>query len=158
MCVLGIDFGQKRVGLALSDPEARYALPLTTLERRNDRSLAREICRLAGERGVVKLILGEPLGLDGERGEAAQRVRRFGSRLERASGLPLEYVDEALTSVEAEARLKEMGVDPRSNPGRVDALAAQILLQEALAREETGPGNCEPAKPGTRRTKSEATA
>ncbi|MCH9651113.1 MAG: Holliday junction resolvase RuvX [Deltaproteobacteria bacterium] len=135
MCVLGIDFGEKRVGLALSDPKARYAIPLTTLERRNDRSVAREICRLAAERGVVRLVLGEPLGLDGNRGEAAQRVRRFGNRLEKTSGLPLQYVDEALTSVEAEAQLREMGVDPRKNPGRVDSLAAQILLQEALARQ-----------------------
>lgn len=138
MCVLGIDFGEKRVGLALSDPQARYAIPLTTLERRNDRSVAREISRLAAERGVVRLVLGEPLGLDGTRGDAAQRVRRFGARLEKTSGLPLQYVDEALTSVEAEAQLREVGVDPRKNPGRVDALAAQILLQEALEREALG--------------------
>ena len=131
---LGIDFGERRIGLAISDPEGRIALPLTTLERRNDRSAVRQIAEIARSEGVARLVLGEPVGLDGERGPAAERVRRFGEKLAQVSGLPLEWVGEALTTVEAGERLRQAGIDPRREPGRIDAVAAQILLQEALDR------------------------
>lgn len=134
MCVLAIDFGERRIGLAISDPEGRLALPLDTLERTGDRQAQRHIARLVAERGVTSLVVGEPRRLDGSRGSAAERVRGFAQRLAEKTGLPLELVDEALTSVEATARLRDAGVDPRRHPGRVDALAAQILLQEALDR------------------------
>ncbi|HET7291873.1 MAG TPA: Holliday junction resolvase RuvX, partial [Vicinamibacteria bacterium] len=84
--------------------------------------------------GVERLVVGEPVGLDGTRGEAALRARRFGERLAELTGLPLEMVNESLTSVEAAERLRAAGVDPRRNPERLDAVAAQILLQEALDR------------------------
>lgn len=134
MRALGIDFGERRIGLAVSDPEGRLAVPLTTFERRDDRRAARRIAAVAREEGVGLLVLGEPRGLDGSRGSAAERVARFGRRLTDATGLPLELVDEALTSREAERRLREAGVDPARDPARVDAVAAQILLQEALDR------------------------
>jgi len=131
---LGIDFGEKRIGLAISDPEGRLAVPLTTLERRKDRAAVAQIAEIARREGVGRLVLGEPVGLDGRRGEAAERVRRFGEKLAAAAGLPLEMVNEALTTVEAAERLREAGVDPRREPERLDAIAAQILLQEALDR------------------------
>ena len=134
MRALGIDFGEKRIGLAISDGEGRMAVPLTTLERRDDRSAAARIAEIAASEGVGRLVLGEPVGLDGTRGPAAERVRRFGEKLAAAAGLPLELIEESLTSVEAEERLREAGVDPRRNPARVDAVAAQILLQDALDR------------------------
>ncbi len=141
---LGIDFGEKRIGLAISDPAGRFALPLATLERRNDRSALRQIAEIAREQGVGKLVLGEPVGLDGQRGANAERVRRFGERLAEFTGLPLELVIEALTTVEAHERLREAGGDPRKEPARIDALAAQILLQEVLDR---GTGSAEPTSP-----------
>jgi len=135
MRALGIDFGEKRIGLAISDPEGRIAVPLTTLERQDDRSAARQIAEIVRREQVGTLVLGEPVGLDGERGAAAERVRRFGERLIRTTGLPLRYVGEALTSVEAAGRLREAGIDARPESGRLDAVAAQILLQEALDAE-----------------------
>lgn len=139
---LGIDFGEKRIGLAISDPAGRFALPLTTLERRNDRSALRQIAEIARQEGVGRLVLGEPVGLDGQRGANADRVRRFGERLVELTGLPLELVNEALTTVEAQERLREAGIGVRrgrKEPARIDALAAQILLQEALDRgDRTG--------------------
>ena len=135
---LGIDFGEKRIGLAISDPAGRFALPLTTLERRNDRSALRQIAEIARQEGIGRLVLGEPVGMDGQRGENAERVRRFGERLAELTGLPLELVNEALTTVEAQERLREAGIDPRKEPARIDALAAQILLQEALDRGDRG--------------------
>ncbi|HEX5718710.1 MAG TPA: Holliday junction resolvase RuvX [Thermoanaerobaculia bacterium] len=135
---LGIDFGEKRIGLAISDPEGRLAVPLTTLARRNDRSAIRAIEEIARREGIGRLVLGEPVGLDGQRGEAAERVRRFGDRLAGITGLPVRLVNESLTTVEAQERLRAAGIDPRREPERIDAVAAQILLQEALDSEPVG--------------------
>lgn len=132
--LLGIDYGSKRIGLAISDPEGRVAVVLETFERKDDRGAARIVARVAAREGVGGLVLGEPRRLDGSRGDAARRVARFARRLEGTTGLPVELVDESLTSVEAERRLRQAGVDPGAEPGRVDAVAAQILLQEVLDR------------------------
>ena len=129
---LGVDFGERRIGLAVSHGAA--AVPLDTLERRTDRAAVGAIAALARRHGCAVLVVGEPRGLDGARGEAAQRARRFGAKLAQKCALPVVYVDEALTSVEAAERLAEAGVDVRRHPERIDAVAAQILLQEALDR------------------------
>lgn len=134
---LGIDFGEKRIGLAIS--EGALAVPLRTLRRRDDRSALAEIAAIAGREGVGRLVVGEPCHLDGTRGPAAVRARRFGERLAELTGLPLELVNESLTSVEAADRLRAAGIDPRRHPERLDAVAAQILLQEALDRDPGGP-------------------
>src|SRR6185295_4673276 len=134
MRALGIDFGEKRIGLAISDPEGRLAVPLATLERRNDRSALRQIAEIARREGVERLVLGDPVDLAGGRGENAERVRRFGERLAAMTGLPLERVGEALTSAEAASKLRQAGIGTRWEPGRIDAVAAQILLQEVLDR------------------------
>jgi putative Holliday junction resolvase len=134
MKVLGIDFGEKRIGLAISDPEGRMAVPLTTLVRRDDRSAMAAIAEIVRREGIGRLVLGEPVRLDGTRGPAAARVRRFGNRLAASTALPLTFVDESLTSVEAAARLRAAGIDPRRAPERIDSAAAQILLQEDLDR------------------------
>ncbi len=139
MRTLGIDFGERRIGLALSDPEGRLALPWGTLERRNDRSAVRQIAELAAREGVGRLVLGDPRAGDGSAGPAAERVRRFGRRLAAVSGLAVELIDESLTSVEAAERLREAGLDPRRHREKIDAVAAQILLEEALRGGPTMP-------------------
>lgn len=141
MRALGIDFGEKRIGLAVSDAEGRWAMPLSTIERSTDRRAIHQIADLARREGIALLVLGEPLGLDGRAGEAAARVRRFGERLARVSGLPIRWVDEALTTVAAAERLRDAGLDRRD---RRDAVAAQILLQEALDQEARDQGVSEP--------------
>ena len=153
MRALGIDFGERRIGLAISDPEGRLAVPLATLERRSDRAAMAEIAEIARREGVERLVVGEPVGLDGRRGPAAERARTFAERLAERTGLPLTLVDEALTTVEAAARLREAGGSSQGTRGRrgrrqagpkgaIDAVAAQILLQEALdgSRGAEGPG------------------
>lgn len=132
--MLGVDFGERRIGLAVSDEDGRMALPLTVIERTSDRQAITAIRALVLERGIEAIVVGEPLGLDGERGEPAERARRFGRRLGAATGLPLTYVDEALTSHEAERRARLSG--SRKRRAHLDALAAQILLQDALDRHE----------------------
>lgn len=139
MRFLGIDFGERRIGLALSDSEGHWALPLTTLERSSDRQAIQEIREIALEEDVDSLVLGEPRNLDGSRGEAAKRVASFARKLRDHTGLPCQLVDESLTSMEAKERLRQAGLDPRRHRERVDALAAQILLQEFLdSRKEHG--------------------
>jgi putative pre-16S rRNA nuclease len=133
---LGIDFGERRIGLAISDEEGRVAVPLSTLRRTSDRAAIAELLAIAAREGVGALVVGEPVNLDGSRGPAAERARSFAARLGRKSGLPWSLVNESLTTVEAAERLRAAGVDPRREPGRLDALAAQILLQEALDHEQ----------------------
>src|SRR5262245_7522885 len=118
---LGIDFGERRIGLAISDPEGRVAVPLATIARATDRKAAAEVAEIAAREGVGRLVVGEPVGLDGQRGPAALRARAFAARLAQRTGLPCELVDEALTTVEARERLAEAGVDLRDlrrDPGR----------------------------------------
>lgn len=138
--LLGIDFGEKRIGLAISDPGGEFALPLHTIARRSDRSAIDAIGEIARQRQIDELVLGEPIRLSGERGPAAARVRRFGRRLESTTGLPIVFVNESLTTVEAAERLRAGGVDPRKSPEHLDALAAQILLQEELDRRRREDG------------------
>ena len=132
MRILGIDFGERRIGLAISDDDGRLAVPLTTIERTDDRSAVRRIVEIARREEVTGLVLGDPVGLDGRRGPAAERVDRFAARLERASGLACRRIPETLTSHEAERRLAAAGVPRRRWAERIDQVAAQILLQEAL--------------------------
>lgn len=141
MKVLAIDFGEVRIGLAVSDPDGRLAMPLATLKRKSDRASIDEIAAIVADEAVEHLILGEPRNLDGSLGEAARRVQSFRRKL--MAGIPLkcDLVDESLTSVEAAERLRQAGVDPRRQPERIDAVAAQILLEQFLAqRMEVGGG------------------
>ena len=134
MRILGIDFGERRIGVAISDASATLSTPLTTLRRRDDNSAIRELCEIVRNEQIEELVVGEPLRLDGTRGDAAARVAGFAGRLAAAAGLPCQLINESLTSVEASQRLREAGVDIRRHPERVDAVAAQIILQEALDR------------------------
>ena len=139
MRTLGVDFGERRIGLALSDPEGKVALPLQTLVRHNDRDAIREILDIVSQEGVERLVVGDPVNINGSRGPAANRVSRFAAKLSEESGLPCEMVIESLTSVEAIERLRDAGVDTKRHRDRVDAVAAQILLQQALDRDQGSP-------------------
>ncbi|HVS14425.1 MAG TPA: Holliday junction resolvase RuvX [Thermoanaerobaculia bacterium] len=128
--LLGIDFGERRIGLAVSTEDV--VLPLRTLERRNDREAVETIVGVAREQSASRLVVGEPLRVDGTRGAAAERARSFAARLERRSGLPVSLHPETLTTVAARERLRDAGVDLRRFPERLDAVAAQVLLEDFL--------------------------
>lgn len=134
MRFLGIDFGERRIGVAVSDAEATLATPLVTLNRKDDASAIRQLMRIVSEEGIEALVVGDPRRLDGSRGDASDRVAGFAAKLARTAELPFELVDEVLTSVEAGERLRAAGVNTRRHPERIDAVAAQIILQEALDR------------------------
>jgi len=138
---LGIDFGERRIGLAISDAEGRWAMPLATIERRSDAAAVAAIATLAREHDVAALVVGEPRRpADGAETAASRRARGFGERLAAATSLPVEWVDESLTSREAAERLRAAGTKRRDRATRVDAIAAQILLQEGLDRRNREPG------------------
>jgi putative Holliday junction resolvase len=134
--VLGIDFGEKRVGLAVSDSDGRYAIAWKTLERRSDQQIIAELAQLADEESIDRIVIGDPRNLDGSSGAQSERVLAFSKKLSAALDLPLETVNESLTSHEANARLRAAGHSGRKRRLRLDSLAAQILLQEALDRRQ----------------------
>lgn len=133
--VLGIDFGERRVGLAVSDPTGTIAQPLPTLQRRRGkRAPVAQVARLAAERGVSRIVIGLPLTLAGEESEWTREVRTFGDHLAERTGLPVDYLDERMTSVRAERAVRSLGLPKhrREEKSRVDAAAAMLILQDYL--------------------------
>ncbi len=138
MRTLGIDVGERRIGLALSDPSGTLATPLRTLEAAG-RLAARvaqirgEIDRLAAEEpGLGAVVVGLPLDLEGCAGPQTARVTAFVAALRRSTALPIAVQDERLTSREAERRLALREPDWRRRKRRLDAAAAAIILQDYL--------------------------
>jgi len=136
--VLGIDVGQRRIGLAISDPSGTLARPLGTLTVGDHDAVDRvagEIARLAGEEdGLAVVVVGMPLRLDGSPDEHAPRVAAFVQALKRRTSIPVVGEDERLTSREAESRLAFRERDWRKRKARLDAAAAAIILQDYLDR------------------------
>lgn len=137
--ILAIDHGTVRIGLAISDELELVASPLKTLDARAEPE--REIARIVRDKGIGKIVIGMPFHLSGQRGEAAERVERFAEMLGKAlqHELPIEFVDERLSSVEAEAALSRSGItDRRARTEVVDQLAAVVILQDHL-NSQRGP-------------------
>jgi len=139
--VLGLDVGQRRIGVAVSDPEGRLAVPLRILERQKEPVDIAALAEVARAEGVDALVVGHPLSLDGSAGPEARRVEAFARRLGRACGLPVTLRDERLTSVQAERTPVFAGRRVRRARAPVDDLAATIILQTYLdgRRSETPP-------------------
>jgi putative holliday junction resolvase len=148
--ILALDYGRTKFGLALADSEARIAQPYDTMERINRNVDMCRLRELARDLGVRQIVVGLPLRLDGTGGEMADEASRFAQRVHKQIGVPVEMVDERLTSWEAERILEEeMGrriVHEETPRGRkktagsadgkytVDAVAAMIILREYLSR------------------------
>ncbi|TAM58845.1 Holliday junction resolvase RuvX [bacterium] len=135
MAILSIDFGERRIGLAVSDPFESMALPLPPLEHTNRLEDARRIVRAARERGVTELVLGLPLTLQGERGPAARKAEAFAGVLRAA--FPegqVHLVDERLTTAQASKTLIAADVSRKRRKQAVDGMAAALILETFLAR------------------------
>ena len=130
MRVLGIDFGSKRVGLALGDTESRLATALATLP--NDSALFEAIGQVCRERGIEAIVVGLPLNMDGSRGPQAAAATEFADRLGSHLGLPVETWDERLSTAEVERALLAGGLSRKKRKARRDRLAAQLILQSYL--------------------------
>ena len=130
--LLGVDYGQVRVGLALSDPDRKFAFPLATYERRGPERDAAHFRAVVAQEDVGGLVVGLPVHLDGREGQKAAEARAFGSWLGATTGLPVLFYDERFTTVQAESALWDAGLTHKKRKSRRDMLAAQILLQTYL--------------------------
>ncbi|HJY32894.1 MAG TPA: Holliday junction resolvase RuvX [Actinomycetota bacterium] len=129
--VLGLDLGDARIGVAISDEARRMAVPLGTV-RTGAPADVRAIGDLIQEHGVTLVVVGHPLLLSGEAGERAHHAERFGGAIEKALGVPVRLQDERLSTVEADRALRESGTSGRDRRRRIDRSAATVILQAWL--------------------------
>lgn len=127
--MLGFDFSLHRIGVAVGTLELGLARPLTTIEARSDAPRLAAVAELLGEWAPVLLVVGLPLTLEGEEQPASQRCRRFARQLQARFGIPVQLVDERLTSHAAGLALDEAGVRGRRRKDLLDQVAAQHILQ-----------------------------
>ena len=136
---LGVDVGTVRIGLARTDPEAILTIPVETLRRADDGSELARIVEVAREFNAIEIIVGLPRHLRGGEGISAKGARRYARRI--ADAIPevrVALVDERLSSNQAHQRLRDSGVAHRDHRDRVDQVAAQINLEQALDLERKG--------------------
>ncbi|MDR2525222.1 MAG: Holliday junction resolvase RuvX [Oscillospiraceae bacterium] len=134
MIILGIDYGEARTGVAVSDSLGMLASPVMVLAGINTKQLPTRIAALAKECGAGKIVLGLPRNMDGSIGEKAQKCEALAMRLREAAQLPVELWDERLTTVSAHRALNEANVRGAKRKQIVDAVAAVMILQSYLDR------------------------
>ena len=141
MRAMGIDFGGRRIGVALGDETGTLASPYDVVTRRRGKRMPlAALERIALERGVEHLVVGLPLDLSGEETDWCREVRDAGTELGRRLGVPVSFVDERMTSVAAERAVRRADVprSKREDKGRVDAAAAAVILQRWLDGRSSG--------------------
>lgn len=129
---LAIDFGTKRVGIAVSDSLGIAASPVEVIEGKTADQVADRVAFLAKDRGVAVLVVGMPMNMDGTDHKSTADIRRRAELCARRTGLPVEYVDERLTTMEAERHLREAGQTRRWRKERIDRVSAALILQSWL--------------------------
>lgn len=132
--ILGVDFGDTRTGLALSDPSRLLASGLETLSPGGMEKTAEAVAKVAKERDAAAVVVGLPKNMDGTEGFRAVRCREFAEKLSVLTGLPVAMLDERLTTVSASRYLNETNTRGTARKGVIDTLSAQIILQNALDR------------------------
>jgi len=138
---LGLDIGEARIGVAVSDPHGALASPVAVLDARAIAGDPRPLKRLAEDYEAEIIVVGLPLTLAGEEGSQAAEVRRQAGRLGEALGLPLVFHDERLSSAEARRAMRASGLSEREQRGAVDKVAAALVLQGWLdARRASSEG------------------
>lgn len=132
--ILGVDFGDTRTGLALSDPSRLLASGLETLSPGGMEKTAEAVAKVAKERDAAAVVVGLPKNMDGTEGFRAVRCREFAEKLSALTGLQVAMLDERLTTVSASRYLNETNTRGTARKGVIDTLSAQIILQNALDR------------------------
>ena len=138
MRILGLDYGQKTVGVAISDEHAIIAQPLETIERKHENKLRQTFARIEAiieQYNVDKIVLGLPKMMNNTEGVRVELTKEFAENLERRTGIVIEFEDERLTTVEANRILEETGVPVSGRKEHIDKMAAAIILQSYLDRE-----------------------
>lgn len=135
MRVLGLDIGDRRIGVALSDPEGVLASQLTTIFRKGGEADLEAILELARQHEAERIVVGLPLSLDGSTGEQAEKTLSFSRSLAQRAEIAVDSWDERLSTVAADRAMVDAGVKPARRKARRDSLAAAIILQAYLDRQ-----------------------
>jgi putative holliday junction resolvase len=130
--ILALDVGKRRIGLAVSDPLGITAQGLSTLQRTTIRLDLAYLAEIIVEYSASLLLVGDPLHMSGDKSRQAQYIRDFAARLTERTGVPVQFWDERLTTVQAQRVLKESGISIEKRARAVDRLAAVILLESYL--------------------------
>ena len=136
--VLAVDYGSRRIGLAVSDPDRVFAFPAGYIERRGAEQDLAALRALVEARGIVQIVVGLPIHMHGREGPEAKAARAFAAALEAGTGRKVAMLDERWTSREAERALRATGRRRGDPKGEIDASAAAILLRTWLARDALG--------------------
>jgi putative Holliday junction resolvase len=136
--ILGIDYGVKRVGIALSDLLGITAQPFTVIEGASQQEVIKRIASIVSEQSVSRIVIGLPLNMDGSSGEISENVRAFAVQLEERLNIPVELFDERLTTMQAERMLVEEADMSREKRKHVrDKVAASLILQAYLDQKSS---------------------
>jgi len=138
MVILGIDYGEKRVGVAICDPEEIIATPLTTLRVNGRRSAVRQVAQIAAERGAELIVVGMPLNMDSSVGPKARDAAAFAALLADAVDCEVKTWDERLSTFAAEDAMRDAGLSWRKRKSRVDKVAAQVILRSYMEANRPG--------------------
>lgn len=131
--VVGLDLGEARIGIALSDAERRIALPAGTVKVVGGVEDLKAVARVVTDAGAVEVVVGHPISLSGEPGPAARRAEEFADGLRAMLRVPVHLQDERLSTVEAERSMRDAGLDARRRRRNVDQAAATVILEAFLA-------------------------
>ncbi|HTA77798.1 MAG TPA: Holliday junction resolvase RuvX [bacterium] len=129
---LGLDLGHVRIGVALSDTLGMTAQPLTVIQSEGTQKDIIAIGELVNEHEVSQVVVGLPINMDGTESKQTQKIREFSTKLSNRLNVPVFFIDERLTSRQAERMMTESGVTAKKQRGKVDQIAAALLLQSAL--------------------------
>jgi putative Holliday junction resolvase len=135
---LAIDYGKKRIGLAIGDFVTRVAVPLDTMYSHGIRNDVDCIASIVQSREIDTLVIGMPLNMDGSQGRRAKDTLFFGNVLQRVLNIEVVYIDERLSSIEASSRLSDANINVRDQRRMIDQVSAQIILQEYIDKYHAG--------------------
>ena len=136
MRILALDIGERRIGVAVSDPSGTLATSVSVIKRRSRREDFAAVAELVRRYGVEKVIVGLPRSMDGTIGPQARRVERYAAALAKALDVPVVLWDERLSTVSAERLMREAGLGEEERRARVDAVAAAVILQDYLDAQQ----------------------
>ena len=132
---IAFDYGDVRIGVAISDPDAILATPLTVLQTQSPHLIS-ELTEIFSEYEPVLVFIGEPKHMSGQSGDSVVKAKAFGDLLAETFGIGVTYIDERLSSVSAQKKLRDAGVNTRESKKIIDAMAAVAILEQGLAVEK----------------------
>jgi putative Holliday junction resolvase len=131
---IAFDYGDSRIGVAVCDPDGILATPLPFLDARHPK-LLRHIALLIEEYSPIHIYIGEPRNLSGEGSNSSEKARGFGEQLHTEFKLPISYIDERLTTVDAARKLRDSGINAKAAKNLIDSMSAVVILESGLSHE-----------------------